>query len=228
MKFKSEAELAERVVAYLEDQKWEVYQEVEIRRHSGVADIVAVQNKLVWIIECKLLFGLKVISQAFGWKNVANFVSVAVPSVRSNGFGDLVLNKFGIGRLIVKDYEIYEGRSADFNRKASRDMILKALKPEHKVYAKAGNNHGHRWTPFKQTCNNVLNKVRTNPGICLKDLIGSIETHYGSHTTAKQCLRMWIESGHVPGVCLKREGKFLRLYEPTDKKCLSVETRKEE
>ena len=211
MNFKNESELAEVVIGWLENQKYDVYQEVELRNASGIADIVAVQNKIVWVIECKLSFGLSVISQAFGWKPYANLVSVATPPTRQRAFGTHVLRKFGIGYLSTSD-SVFESLKPEFSRKARRDSILKVLSQEHKTYAKAGNNHGMRWTPFQSTCRNVLNEVRTNPGINLKTLIESISTHYGSTNTARQCLRIWIEKGVVPGVRFERDGRNFRIF----------------
>jgi len=48
-----ETDLAERVINWLEDQHWEIYQEVQFRGYGGIADIVAVRAGYLWIIECK-------------------------------------------------------------------------------------------------------------------------------------------------------------------------------
>ena len=46
-----ETEIAEIVIDWLEKQHWDVYQEVPV--NSGFADIFAVRNGLVWVIETK-------------------------------------------------------------------------------------------------------------------------------------------------------------------------------
>ena len=63
-----ETVLAEKVIAWLEDYGWDVYQEVQIFPAGEVCDIVAVQNRIVWAIETKTTFCLAVIAQAEKWK----------------------------------------------------------------------------------------------------------------------------------------------------------------
>jgi hypothetical protein len=53
--FKTEAELAEAVVAWLCDMGWTVYKEVLIQKSGKIADIVAVKDSEVWIVESKYL-----------------------------------------------------------------------------------------------------------------------------------------------------------------------------
>ena len=60
-----ELELAKSVVEWLQDQHWEVYQEVQ--RYSTTADIVAVQGPLVWVVECKTSLSIGVMLQASRW-----------------------------------------------------------------------------------------------------------------------------------------------------------------
>jgi hypothetical protein len=66
----NEAEIGEAVVAWLEAQHWDVYQEVKI--YSGIADIIAVKGNLLWAIELKKSLTLKVMEQARGWRRPAH------------------------------------------------------------------------------------------------------------------------------------------------------------
>lgn len=220
-KFDSEADLARRVVAWLENQHWDVYQEVQPRRLSHTADIVAVQNRIVWVIECKTSFGLSVIAQAHRWSWLAHYVSVAVPAPTRNTGGEyamagLIVRGFGIGHLSISEYgdwaSVDEQVKPRLARTASTDYILESLTPEHKTFAEAGNNKSQRWSPFQQTCRSVRQAVELRPGISMKDLIGTVETHYHSTSTARSCLKHWIEAGKVAGVRMERDGRFLRLY----------------
>ena len=77
-KMGKEADLAKVVVSWLNEQHWDVYQEVQIHGFGGVADIVAVQGPLVWVIECKTSLSLTVMEQASVWR--VHFRSVAVPT----------------------------------------------------------------------------------------------------------------------------------------------------
>jgi Holliday junction resolvase len=46
-----EIDIGKALVEWLNVQHWDVYQEVKI--YSHIADVVAVRNGIVWIIECK-------------------------------------------------------------------------------------------------------------------------------------------------------------------------------
>src|SRR5690606_4362918 len=69
-----------------------------------IADIVAVKDNKVWVIETKLAFGSKVIEQAYFWHPYADYISIAVPRNYKNGY-NVVLNFFieqkGIGYFTV-------------------------------------------------------------------------------------------------------------------------------
>jgi len=202
-----ETDLAEKVILWLQDQRWDVYQEVTMTGGS-CADIVAVQGKIVWIIECKMSASLSVVEQAYRWSRTANYVSVAVP--KPSFFFEKVCRKFGIGVLSARR-EVNEIVSPKLIR-ISTEKYRSKLLPEHKTYAKAGNADGRRWSPFKNTCLNILNSVRRSPGICMKDLIASTDHHYHTPSTARQCLVKFIEAGIVPGVKVVRDGRFMRVY----------------
>ena len=163
--FKTESELARAVISWLEDYQWEVYQEVQV--YGYAADIVAVQDKLVWVIETKLTSTLKVIEQANNWRTMAHYVSIAVPRRRNQSMFEKVLHLFGIGKIEC-DQRILEWISPIFNRNALSNKITRLLTPELKNYAEAGNSKGERLTPFKKTCMEIVREVEKSPGIPLK------------------------------------------------------------
>lgn len=206
-----ETDLAEKVILWLTDQQWDVYQEVAMDG-GRCADIVAVQGKIVWIIECKLSASLSVIDQAYRWLWIANYVSVAAP--KPSFFFEQVCRKFGIGVLSTRR-EVAEHVRPKLIRISTVKYRAKLL-PEHKTYAKAGNSEGRRWSPFKQTCRAILIAAQQYPGICMRDLITNIDHHYQTPSTARQCIAKWIDAGSVPGVKLVRDGRFMRIY-PDDR-----------
>lgn len=208
--------LAEKVVAYLQDLHWDVYQEVKPKGFGEVADIVAVQSNRVWIIEVKMSFSLAVIAQAYNWRNFAHWVSIAVPSPkRYKSFGYKVLKHYGIGLIRVSDYtgslaeDIIKPRLL---RKALSKKILGSLCEEQKTYAKAGNNRSEFYSPFKRTCNEVARAVHANPGINMKSLIEKIDHHYASVSSAKTSLRYWTDAGKIQGVRAERDGRIIKFY----------------
>ena len=210
--------LAEKVVAYLQDLHWDVYQEVKPRGFGEVADIVAVQSNRIWIIETKTSFSLAVIAQAYNWRNFAHCVSIAVPSARrysKRDFGSDILRHYGLGLLRV--YDQYEGSvvedvRARLHRNSLSKKILGSLCEEQKTYAKAGNNRGSYYSPFKRTCHEVARTVHANPGISLKSLIEKVDHHYASASSARTSLRYWAEAGKIRGIRMEKEGKFIKFY----------------
>lgn len=205
--FRSEQQLAAVVVAWLQAAGWEVYQEVSSL--EGVADIVATQGGLVWVIEAKLTTGLDVLEQAARWKPWAHQASIATPT--RNRFAYQVARKLGVGALLVGPGDIEEAVEAPLFRRAQADKLRATLHEEHKTFAPAGNATGARSTSFGRTCRAVASYVQRNPGVSLKQLLDEVETHYTSKSSARASLARWIDAGKVAGVRLERDGKALRL-----------------
>jgi hypothetical protein len=178
---------------------------------AKVADIVAVQNKLLWAIETKLSFGLSVIEQSSEWCGQAHYSSVAVPQTKGSRFAQIVAQRFGVGVLVVQPGDVWERSAPQLNRKVG-EWLKNSLNETQKTYAKAGNSCGSRWTPFQETCRSIRAVVSTRPGISMKDLLATIRTHYRTTATARSCIAKWAEAGAVKGVVLKRDGRELRLY----------------
>lgn len=208
----SEQKLAAVVVAYLENVGADVYQEVAVS--GGVADIVARVQHEIWIVEVKTSFSLALLAQAMDRRRLAHRVYIAAPYSRHQGEVQRMCDELGIGLLEVRPrdgsleprvYERIEGRR--WNR---RPVELAArLRPEHKTHAKAGAiGAGGRWTPFRNTCEELERIVRAEPGLRLKDAITRIRHHYASDRSARSSLAHWLERGVVPGVRLERGALF--------------------
>lgn len=214
MKIK-ETDIAKAVINWLKDYKWEVYQEVKIPHFSKIADIIAVQNNIVWIIETKTSLGLKVIAQAYCWRFKANYLSVATPYNRDSDTRDLIddfLLWKGIGYLQICNSDIYESVKPKLYRKADVKSIINNLKEDHKTFAEAGNNKHSYYSPFKDTCRNILNEVTRNQGILLNDLIKNIKHHYHTPESAKSSILTWTKSGIIKGVTVKMVDRKYRFY----------------
>lgn len=144
-KFKSEAELASKLVVWLRSGGWETYHEVDVYGADGRFDIVAVRAGVVWIIETKNVLNAEVVLQGKKRLPYAHLVSVATPMVvdewrtatevfdhycKYHGVGRLVVN--GGGEVFVK----FPGRTLRYNRGARgvKVGLLKAsLTEDHKV-----------------------------------------------------------------------------------------------
>ncbi len=227
---KSEAELARYIIEYLQDHKWEVFQEVI--GPAGTADIVARFGNRIWVIECKQALNLTVMEQADRWKPFAHFVSIAVPwdgKVKSQfEFGRRVCETLGIGVLearsptgmswhhtadgsVMPSGAVVQSVPPALHRRPLNGLIT-ALRPQHKTYCAAGTSAGKRWTPFKETAANVQNYVWKHPGVDAKTLIKAIKHHYRTPVTATIQIVSLSEQGVIAGVRVERQGRTIRFY----------------
>ena len=219
----NEVELAKPVIDWLTDLRWDVYQEVSLGYAMACADIVAVQNRIVWVIESKRSFTLDLIEQARSHCRYAHYISVAVPwnSACHSRMARDVCNWLGIGVLAVRQAgypsdspRVHELDVPKLHRRAWASKFLDVLRPEHKTFAEAGNANGRRFSlsPFQQTCIAIANYVRVHPGASLKDVIDSIDTHYASTATARSCIAKWASAGKIRGVRVERDDTRLKFY----------------
>ncbi len=200
----TEAEIAAEVVKWLKGQQWDVYQEVQVLSGSNVADIVAVfNNRIVWVIECKTSFGLKVLEQAYMWQ--VHYRSIAVPRPkniytrpRTAEFVAKNFYKVGIIEIDTRDMDVHVLREPPLMREFhdQTKRMLGALRPEHKTYAAAGTKGSTHWTPYKGTIDKVRNFIKENPGCILKEIMAEItgEHHYKSNQSARGSIRVGLET----------------------------------
>lgn len=192
---KSEQELAERVVAWLEEQHWDVYQEVQPYRSGHIADIMAVRAGYLWVIECKTSFGFVVLEQANGWR--VHYRSVAVSMLKSQtrsrpGIG-AAEHYYKVGVIEVGPRGVRETINAPLQRHFHRNAkeYIRKLKPEHKKFAQAGSANGGHYTPYNATIANVRAYIDRNPGCTLKEIIDHLgKMHYASDRSAMGSLKM--------------------------------------
>ena len=222
----SETDLAQQVVAWLDTNKWEVFQEVRLF-HSGdpIADIVARRGKCIWIIECKTSFNADVIAQSYNWIHHAHMRSIAYPKEKRDRTGTFlkqVAEHYGIGSIIVNSFKNFdtEGytstvtyRPGEFEKHPHfADKVSAALKPEHQSWSKAGSRGGGYYTPFKDTCQQVVAYVREHPGCTIKEMMSGVKHHYKSYRGACVQVGKFIEEGVINGIYFRKEGKELKYY----------------
>lgn len=202
---KTETELAALVCSALSEWKWDIYQEVI--DSPGRCDIVAKRENILWAIECKLSFGLPVIAQAYRWMNRANYVSIAVKSSPGGGIGRKFCKDYGIG-ILAGRHEIVEIVRPKLHRKIKPIKLVE----EQKTWGQAGTNGGNYYTPFKSTVSKLVAAVKANPGIEFNQLIKMIDHHYRTFSTAKSCLRGFIDTEVIPGIEAKIVNKKLCVF----------------
>jgi hypothetical protein len=188
-----ETELAKPVIQWLSEQHWEIYQEVQFGYGGGVADIVAVRNGILWIIETKTSYSFAVLNQASRWG--AHYRSVAVPSARERDYR-VALWYYQVGVIEVNFYksgnttetEVDEHIPAPLmrsNHKQSK-RYMDSLVELQKTYAAAGSQSGHHLTPYKNTMIEVKRTISANPGCTIKDLFEKHgRMHYSSASSLK-------------------------------------------
>jgi hypothetical protein len=211
-----ETELAARVVAWLSEMGWTVYQEVQMRSHGKRADIVAVLGKVSWVVECKTSLSLDVIQQAIEWDAFANFRSIAIPKVRRSIRETICrfarFNGFGI---IESGYDIHEAEPARLNRNPIRN-IREAVCEEHKTFSLAGNANCDFYSPFKETIRKVVEYVKANPGSGMKQIVDGIKDHhYASGQSARCAIAKWIQLGRISGIESYQDGNRTKYRQVT-------------
>ena len=220
----TEVDLAAQITKWLKDRDWEVYQEVILPGVKGPADIVAVKDGKVWIIETKLSLNLDLLGQAYRWLGMAHWVSMGLPYPKrgdydKKAFVGQFCSDYGISSIKVD----HKGKLHFHNHRdqpapidpATIDMVLANLHEEQKDYAPAG-GRGKVWTPYKSTCQIVLNYVTAHPGCTLWDLVASCgKMHYSSAAAARRTLADRIAYGAVPGITTSQNGTDFHLFVET-------------
>ena len=163
--------------------------------------------------------GLDVIYQAHGWHAFAHYISIGIPTkLRSKTFpfGKTVCKKFNIGVLSCDFSRLHRGGVNELVKPSLFRKPLKhlrrALHEEHKTYAQAGNADGKFWSPFKNTCQNLVREVSLNPGMTMKELINTVKHHYASETGARGSIVQWTRAGKIKGLRLDESVRPMRVY----------------
>ncbi len=215
-----ETELAKIIIRYFKHEHYDVYQECP--GAGGAADIVVTKGQVIGVVECKKTMNMELLEQSERWLKHAHFIWAATwyPRRGGNAWANRLLRHYGIGLLYAVNPEntygdpVREEIKPQFRRKI--DITFKeSLRPQMMSgeYGVAGSNRAGRYTPFKATCEALLDTVRANPGVTLKDAISSIKTHYASNSAARVNLKKYIEENIVKGLTYRIEDGKFRLYD---------------
>lgn len=174
-KFASERAMAEAVVSWLRADGWSTFHEVECR--GGRADIVAVRQGLVWLIETKLRAGLEVLAQAIEKRRSgAHGVLVAVPAGPAAKLLANISGRLGIGVITVDEVEDFDETTRKFvrvvragvfewpafYRQATSRELLRGCTREHAAQP-AGTTGTKIWTPFKAAVRGAIYELAAAP-----------------------------------------------------------------
>jgi len=215
-----ETDLAQPIIHCLESRNWDVYQEVPCG--SGVADIVAVLDNKIWVVELKKSLSLQLLDQAIYRCARVHYVSIGIPSRkynlgRKNYAVRTILDHYGIGVFMVGvSGRLDEERKPRLNEDPFRydlNKTFKALHPKMKQN-KAGSLPGNNWTPWKEWKADVEHIVAENPGITPKEMVDRLKTlyPYKKPENAMHAAVYYARSGLIEGVEVRKENRRLRLY----------------
>lgn len=194
----SEKELAIPVIEWLQEQHWDVYQEVAIGKvNTPVADIIAVQNNYVWAIEVKKSFTWRVLEQASRWRT--HYRSIAILESK-NEYARFQRYKmaneyYKLGIITIDEYyRVEQCMSPPLMREYHRfaKNIMKNLHEEQKngAFAQAGSDNGGYFTPYRHTMMQIKEYISENPGCTLREIMNNVgKGHYANMKSAKSNIR---------------------------------------
>ena len=232
-KYSKEHEFAAPVVEFIEQDGWEVFQEVRIGDNSPRADIIGRRGNIIHVVEVKKTLSLDLMAQAVEWLRKVHYVSVAIPetiaerkiwaSSKGRDFAYRVMASNGIGIITIDlngHCKYKSGYTSRLNRHCHADckrFVIPYLTEQQKYYARAGSRDRY-WTPFRETCDSLTELVGKHPeGIKFKSAIDIIihNWHYASEQSGRSALGSFLEEGGskvLPGINAVKEGRSLVLY----------------
>lgn len=221
----SEQDIAAHAAEWLAASGYDVYEEVHT--FTGRADLVGVAGKKIAIVEVKKSFSLDLLYQCIAGQRVAGVVWACAYAKKHAPYDFIALARMlGVGVLWFDGESIRQSFDPEYRRAPHRDWLIKSWgsqRPPEQCrrggeYARAGSARGGHWTPYKQTCADLLRHVRANPGCLLGDALKSLKTHYSSEVSARQTLAFRLTNGQVPGIVVERDGRRLRLFAESEKR----------
>lgn len=220
----TERDVAAEIAAWAEADGWDTFHEVTIPGGPRRVDLVCTRPHsllprvpVVMAIECKLQLSWALCAQAIRWKPQADYVYVAVPYSEPDE-GRLLA--FRTAEQFFKVGVLETGHTPAVRVAApapclSRDdLLLNALRPEHKEWARGGSPGGGQYTPMQATLRNMSAFVKgIGPVGCrIEEVVDGITHHLRTRGGAIGLLHKMASDGDVPGV---RVGWKRRLY-PTE------------
>lgn len=230
----TETELCEKAIIWLQEQHWNIYQEVQPLRGSSIYDLVAVRERVVWTLEAKLSFGLSLVRQAHRALHHANMVSIVIPWAKpskNRDFARLLCRHFGIGIVTIgtrHNPDEIEYESGRFFRPPQCwiDTLRKCLLPEMMTgeFGKAGNDTGARWTPYRRTMIEVRDFLTKNGPSTIKEIMAHIGHHYASDAGAKSCIPSALRKWEDWAGCRKDKRPYVYFVRELDKEQTTAES----
>jgi hypothetical protein len=196
-----ESDLALKFIEYF-SEGYEVYKEVPV---AGVMDMVVTDGTIKIGIEVKTKLSFKVIEQAFYKQPYLNYVYIAVPKGKDQGFAYMICSRLNIGVLIYneKRNQITEEVKPKLNRNKSRVTLHEYMKES------VAGSQNQRITAFGNTVNEITKYLQRHDGAPLEEVLHNVEYHWGSFTGAKASIYKWCSNGVIKKFRVEKGHVFL-------------------
>ena len=200
----SETDIAKPAVVLLESMGFDVYQEVP---YGSRADIVAIKNRIVCVVEVKKSLSFEVIAQARHWVRhcLAHWVFVAVPKAKASDGRTLAYSlceQLGIGVIEVGAHKTWIRSYPKLSKRVST-RLKDAVRPEHKTFAMAGSK-GSFWSPWRESVERLRKDVEREPGRLIIDVLKCITHHWANDRSAMSCVSTQIANGIIKGIRIEK------------------------
>lgn len=211
-----ETELAEKVISWLSEQNWNIYQEVQFSHLGGIADIVAERQGVLWIVETKTALSIEVLNQASAWP--VHYRSVAVPGLLSKSAKrDYRVAKvyYGVGVIEVGKNDVYEALKPPLylRHHKTAKRLLAQLTELHKTFAKAGSKGGAHLTPYKMTMMEIRRTIEKYPGCTVDELFEmNGRMHYANKSSFKGNILKCLDEFEKEWCKIEKDAKPFRFY----------------
>lgn len=199
----SEATLASQLLEYLKNDGWDCYPEALLHYGNGRADIAALKEGKLWILEVKNTLSLRLLEQAIEWAvtKAVNRVSVVTPIKKITPLVDDICKWKSIGIMTIHSYSGIKNRivAPDLTYNDSKlNKNIESLHPDMKNY-QPGTSNGYS-TPYNRTMKVVKEFILQNPGSTLSNVVAGIQHHYSSKASAKSGILSGILRGDIEGI----------------------------
>lgn len=207
---------------YFEDEGYTIYAEVPC--YGRTADIVAVKNKLITVIETKLSMTISLLEQVFGWRHKAHYVYAAVPKkARISIWTRNLLCNAGIGIIRLEIDTRSDQPYCSRVYKAGKARLFRRIGiqhhggfrpirweqhiiPEHALNVsgvKRADIHISRYKLMMNHTRRLLTNCKEE-GMSINDLANTLDTYYanpktGLYNALKNYEQSWCEFFKKPG-----------------------------
>jgi hypothetical protein len=196
----SEKDLAKLFIIYLEENGYDVYQEVPTC--NGYCDIIGIKNGLIFAFETKMQFSFDVMEQAENNKNISNYTYLVVPYPKRGGlhYKKKLSKMIGIGVITVDEYRgVNIELESDYTQNIKRKIKLKDWQKLNEAGGK------ERWTPFKILVRDVKEYIKDKDGVSFKELWDNLEVYYSSLSSFRTSFTRNIYDGVINGIEIKNK-----------------------